>query len=69
MTAQYLRDLETCYQHVQRQADRARSDRNAGIREALEAGWTHAMIAEATGLTRGRIGQLASSASLSSNAR
>jgi len=39
----------------------AREARNAGVREALAEGWTHAQIAEATGLTRGRIGQLATS--------
>jgi hypothetical protein len=60
VTAQHLKDLEFCYRHVQGQADVAREERNAGIREALESGWTHAQIAEATGLTRGRIGQLAS---------
>lgn len=62
----YLRDLETCFQHAQRRADTAREERNAGIREALDEGWTHAQIAEATGLTRGRIGQLAQSSCRSS---
>ena len=33
--------------------------RNALVRAALAAGWTHAQISEATGLTRGRIGQIA----------
>jgi transcriptional regulator with XRE-family HTH domain len=31
------------------------------IRQALEQGWTHAQIAQATGLTRSRVGQLAKS--------
>lgn len=59
MTSQHLCDLEKCYQHVHKQAERARQERNAGIREAVEDGWTHAEIARATGLTRGRVGQLA----------
>jgi hypothetical protein len=29
------------------------------VREAIRSGWTHAMIADATKLTRGRIGQIA----------
>ena len=33
--------------------------RDALIQQALADGWTHAQIAKATGLTRGRIGQLA----------
>lgn len=36
----------------------ARDARDALIREALAAGMTHAAIAEATGVTRGRINQL-----------
>lgn len=59
MTAQHLRDLEKCYQHIHRQAEQARQERNAGIREAIEDGWTHAEIARAIGMTRGRIGQIA----------
>jgi hypothetical protein len=34
-------------------------ERNALILEALDAGWTHAQIAKATGMTRSRVGQLA----------
>ena len=37
----------------------ARQERNRLVLEALQAGWTHARIAEATGLTRGRVGQIA----------
>jgi hypothetical protein len=36
-----------------------RDERDCMIREALKDGWTHADIARATGLTRGRVGQLA----------
>jgi ParB-like chromosome segregation protein Spo0J len=34
--------------------------RNELVREALAEGWTHAQVAEATGLQRSRIGQLSS---------
>ena len=45
----------------------SRVERHAGervardnlIREAIAEGWTHARIARATGLTRGRINQIA----------
>lgn len=59
MTAQELRQAEARYQRAFRRAEELRLERNALILEALEAGWTHAKIAEATGLTRGRVGQLA----------
>jgi transcriptional regulator with XRE-family HTH domain len=36
-----------------------REQRNAAVREALREGWTHAQIAQATGLTRSRVGQIA----------
>jgi transcriptional regulator with XRE-family HTH domain len=59
VTAQELRKAEARYQRAFRRSEQLREERNALIREALEAGWTHAQIAEATGLTRGRIGQYA----------
>ena len=59
MTATELRKAEARYQRASRRSEEAREDRNRLVREALVAGWTHAQIAEATGLTRGRIGQLA----------
>jgi hypothetical protein len=36
-----------------------RLERDKLIRRALKQGWTHAQIAQVTGLTRGRIGQFA----------
>jgi hypothetical protein len=59
MTAPELRKVEARYQRASRRSEEAREQRNATVREALKAGWTHARIAEATGLTRGRIGQIA----------
>lgn len=60
MTAQELRRADADYQRDAARAERARTHRNLCITQALAEGWTHAQIAEATGLTRGRIGQLAS---------
>jgi hypothetical protein len=59
MTAEELRQTEARYQRASRRYEEAREARNAAVRTALAEGWTHARIAEATGLTRGRIGQLA----------
>ncbi len=59
MTAEELRKAEARYQRAFARAEAAREERNRLVREALDAGWTHAQIAEATGLTRGRIGQIA----------
>lgn len=59
MTAEELRQAEARYQRAYRRSEDAREARNAAVRSALDAGWTHAKIAEATGLTRGRVGQIA----------
>jgi ParB-like chromosome segregation protein Spo0J len=59
MTGHDLRKVELQYRSAQSRADLLRLERNRAVREALDAGWTHAQIAEATGLTRGRVGQLA----------
>lgn len=59
MTAKELRDAEARYRRACQRAEALRLERNAMVLEALNAGWTHAQIAKATGLTRGRVGQLA----------
>jgi CRP-like cAMP-binding protein len=59
MTAEELRRAEARYQRAFRRSEQAREERNRLVREALADGWTHARIAEVTGLTRGRVGQLA----------
>lgn len=59
MTAAELQKAEARYQRADAQREHAREARNTTIRQALADGWTHAQISEATGLTRGRIGQLA----------
>jgi hypothetical protein len=63
VTAAELRKAEAAYQAASRRSEDARARRNEVVREALAAGWTHARIAEATGLTRGRIGQISMRAS------
>jgi hypothetical protein len=59
VTADDLRKAEARYKRAVRRSEEAREARNALVRQALAEGWTHARIAEATGLTRGRIGQMA----------
>jgi hypothetical protein len=59
MTANELQKAEARYQRAFRRYEGEREARNAAIRQALEAGWTHAAIADATGLTRARVGQIA----------
>lgn len=59
MTADELRKAEARYQRAFARSEAAREARNALVREALTAGWTHAQVAQATGLTRGRVGQMA----------
>jgi len=60
MTPEELQKAEARYQRAFRRAETEREARNAAVREALAEGWTHARIAETTGLTRGRVGQIAS---------
>lgn len=62
MTGNDLRKAEARYQRAFRRAEEAREARNAAVRAAIAAGWTHAQIAAATGLTRSRVGQIALSA-------
>jgi hypothetical protein len=57
MTADELRKAESRYQRASRRAEELRLERNELVRQALEEGWTHAKIAEVTGLSRGRISQ------------
>jgi hypothetical protein len=56
-----LLEASAGYRRHYEQAEKFRLDRDKLIAKALKKGWTHAQIAEATGLTRGRIGQIATS--------
>lgn len=69
MTADELRKAEARYKQASLRAEEAREARNATVLRALADGWTHAAIADATGLTRGRIGQIAATASGAATAR
>lgn len=59
MSEQDLRNTQRAYERAAERAETARIQRDNAVRDALAAGWTHAAIARATGLTRGRIGQMA----------
>lgn len=58
MTPEDLRKAEARYQRASRTYEAAREARNAAFRAAVAEGATHAQIAEATGLTRARVGQI-----------
>jgi hypothetical protein len=58
-SAAQLRKAEAAHAAALRRYEKARETRNAVVRQAIADGWTHAKIAEATGLTRSRIGQIA----------
>lgn len=58
MTTKELRKAEAAYRAASQRAEAKRDVRNAAVREALAEGWTQARIAEATGLTRGRVNQI-----------
>ena len=58
-STEQLQRVENNYRLAARQAEQLREKRNQLVRQALAAGMTHAQISEATGLSRGRIGQIA----------
>lgn len=59
MTEDQLRKAEARYQRAVGRSETARQERNRLVREAVADGWTHSRVAEATGLTRGRVNQIA----------
>lgn len=59
MTAADLRMAEARHKRASLIAEHARQERNTLVLDALHDGWTHAAISEATGLSRGRISQMA----------
>ena len=58
MTPDEVRMAQIRYEQALAQAEAARVDRNCLVAVALAQGWTHAQIAEATGLSRGRVSQI-----------
>jgi hypothetical protein len=59
VTAADLKKAEGAVRSAGHRVTQAQDRRDALVRRALAEGWTHARIADATGLTRGRIGQIA----------
>lgn len=59
MTADELRKAEDAFKADYKTAEKSRARRNELVRAALRAGWTHQQISDATGLSRGRISQIA----------
>ena len=58
-TSDELRKAEAAYRAASRRSEQAREARNAAVFAALDDGWTHAQIAQAARMTRGRVGQIA----------
>ena len=54
-----LREAQREVERTQLDAQQALAYREALVHKAIRDGFTHAQIAEATGLTRGRVGQIA----------
>ena len=53
-----LRSAGDAFAAASRQAEEQRQRRNRLIQEAVVAGWTQEQIAEASGVSRSRIGQI-----------
>lgn len=53
-----IRQAEVRYQRAFARSEEAREERNDLVRKMLAAGWTHAKVAEATGMSRGRVSQI-----------
>lgn len=54
-----LRETEAAYRAASKRAEELRAQRNAAVRAAIAAGVRPVDVARATGLTRGRIAQIA----------
>lgn len=63
ITATQLRQSDAAYKKYARHSEqlqgKLRDQRNELIRQALAEGWTQQRVADALGVTRGRINQLA----------
>lgn len=60
LSEKMLRDAQRAFERADAKAAERRALRDALVAAAIDAGWSQTRIAEATGLTRGRVGQLAS---------
>lgn len=59
MTSAELARREKDYRRAAKAAEKLRAERNAAVVLAVADGKSHAWIAEQTGLTRARVGQIA----------
>ena len=59
-TEKALRAAQRKFERLETRTEEARVQRDALVDAALEAGWSHGRIARALGLSRGRVGQIAS---------
>ncbi len=59
MTSAELSKAQRAHERAASRAKVAQEARNALVLKAVAEGWTHAQIAEATGITRSRVGQIA----------
>ncbi len=59
ITRKQLEKAEAAFRSAAARAETYRERRNDLVRQAAGGGWTHRQIAEATGLARSRISQLA----------
>jgi hypothetical protein len=62
MTADYLHIVADAVERSMASTAHLIEIRDDAIRKAIAEGWTHQRISDATGLTRGRIGQIATKA-------
>ncbi len=53
-----LAEAERALRRTRKLYERTREERNHLIAQALADGWTHQQIADATGLSRGRVSQI-----------
>lgn len=59
VTADQLREAQEAFEVAETAREAARERRNQLVGEARREGWTQQQIADATGITRGRVNQLA----------
>lgn len=60
ITVSDLRKVEAAYKAASKRHEEARAARNDLVRRAAEEGWSYEEIADALGLSRSRVGQIAS---------
>lgn len=59
MTPEQLASAEASYREAFAVSEAKKAERDALVLAAVRAGWSYAKIADAMGITRGRVGQIA----------